>query len=89
MSQSDLFGAPAEAGGALTLTLAQQAAHLREQLNAHAHWPASDAHRPTTWTLRNGRRKPPASAILQNVGRQSLPSSASVACRACVSVSVA
>jgi DNA ligase (NAD+) len=37
MSQSDLFGAPAEAGDAVTLSLAQQAARLREQLNAHAH----------------------------------------------------
>jgi len=38
MSQSDLFGAPAEAGDAATPTTpAQRAASLREQLNAHAH----------------------------------------------------
>ncbi|MBT9608853.1 MAG: NAD-dependent DNA ligase LigA [Aquabacterium sp.] len=41
MPQSDLFGAPAEAGGAATPTPAptppQMAASLREQLNAHAH----------------------------------------------------
>ena len=45
MSQSDLFGAPADAGGAAAPTLTptpapappQMAAALREQLNAHAH----------------------------------------------------
>jgi len=45
MSQSDLFGAPAEAGDAVTPTPAQTSAHtpaqraaaLREQLNVHAH----------------------------------------------------
>lgn len=37
MPQSDLFGAPAEAGDAVPSTPAQRAAALRAQLNAHAH----------------------------------------------------
>lgn len=37
MPQSDLFGAPAEAGDAVIMTPVQRAEALRAQLNAHAH----------------------------------------------------